>query len=190
MIPYLLKYIKLYKWWYIGGGLFVISRTVVASLSPKYVQEAVDYLSGDFNEDVLLNYLFIIVGIAIVQGFFMFLMRRIMIGASRLVENDVRNEFFHKLSSLDMNFYHHNRTGDLMARATNDLNNIRSVFGPAVMYTINLTFSFIVYLYMMIQINGTLTLWATLPIPLMAVIVYYFGQIIPKKTNEDSRTIF
>ena len=184
MVVYLKKYIQKYIWWYIAGGVFIIARTIVASLSPKYVQEAIDYLSDDFNESVLFQYLAIIITIAVVQGLFQFLMRRIMIGASRLIENDFRNEFFHKLSSLDMHFYHHNRTGDLMARATNDLGNIRSVFGPAVMYTINLTFSFIVYLYMMIEISPKLTFWATLPIPVMAVVVYYFGQIIHKKQSK------
>lgn len=161
----------------------VVLKTATASLSPLYVKKAVDYLESDFNLSQVLDYVFIIIAIAFVNGLFLFAMRRITIGASRLIENDFRNDFFAKLQSLDMNFYHHNQTGDLMARATNDMSNIRSVFGPAVMYSVNLIFSFIVYLYMMIDISPTLTLWAVLPIPVMATVVYFFGRLIYKKQS-------
>lgn len=161
----------------------VVCKTVIASLTPKYIQQAVDYLNNSIDLDVVFEYTLIIIGLSVTTGIFLYLMRRITIGASRQVENDLRNEFFAKLQSLDMDFYHHHQTGDLMARATNDLANIRAVFGPAVMYTVNLIFSFIVYLTMMISISAKLTFWAILPIPVMAVAVYFFGQLIRKKQS-------
>jgi ATP-binding cassette subfamily B protein len=159
----------------------VVLKTITASLSPLYVKKSVDYLSNDFELNQVLDYVWIIISIAFINGLFLFAMRRITIGASRLIENDFRNDFFEKLQTLDMNFFHHNQTGDLMARATNDMANIRSVFGPAVMYSVNLVFSFVVYLYMMIEISPSLTFWAVLPLPIMAIVVYVFGQMIYKK---------
>jgi ATP-binding cassette subfamily B protein len=184
MLQYLWHYIKKYKFSYFVGAIFVVIQTTLGSFTPKYVQEAIDLIGEKVELDVLLNYVFIIIGLALSKGFFMFLMRRIMIGASRKIENDIRNDFFEKLTKLDVNFFHNNRTGDLMARATNDLGKIRSVFGPAIMYTITLIFAFIVYFNMMISISFELTMWTTIPLPIMAIIVYFFGQKIQKKQGK------
>ena len=184
MLQYLLRYLKRYKWWYIIGSAFIVLKTIVSSMVPKYVQKAIDLLNSNIiNNDQLFDFVLSIIALSIISGLFLYAMRRITITASRHIENDIRNDFFAKLLSLDMNFFHHNKTGDLMARATNDLNNIRSVFGPAIMYTVNLLFSFTVYLYMMISISPSLTFWAVLPIPIMSAVVYVFGRVIFKKQS-------
>ncbi|MCB0279280.1 MAG: ABC transporter ATP-binding protein, partial [Calditrichaeota bacterium] len=184
MADYLKRYLGKYKWWYIIGAAMIVAKTYMASLGPEYVRRAVDYLKADFDQSVLLQYVLLIVLFSLGTGIFLYAMRRITIGASRLIENDIRNDFFAKLQSLDMNFFHHNRIGDLMARSTNDLNNIRSVFGPAVMYSVNLLLSFLVYPYMMFKISPELTFWALVPIPVMAFVVYTFGQQIYKMQQE------
>jgi ATP-binding cassette, subfamily B, multidrug efflux pump len=183
MFQYLLRYIKRYKWWYIIGSIFIIVKTIISSIVPKYVQKSIDLLNTTVDNDLLSEFVIMMMLLSVVSGIFLYAMRRITITASRHIENDIRNDFFAKLLSLDMYFFHHNKTGDLMARATNDLNNIRSVFGPAIMYTVNLIFSFTIYLYMMISISPRLTFWAVLPIPVMSVVVYVFGRVIYKKQS-------
>ncbi len=122
--------------------------------------------------------------IAAAQGFFRFLMRQTIIVASRLIENDFRNELFAHLQKMSARFFHNMPTGDIMARMTNDLNSVRSVLGPGIMYSINTIITFTFVIWMMLRISPWLTLFALIPIPIMAVMVNRFGMQIYKRYKE------
>jgi ATP-binding cassette, subfamily B, multidrug efflux pump len=114
----------------------------------------------------------------LVKGIFSFWTRWILIGVSREIEFDLRNDLFDRLARLDPEFYVNNRTGDLMSRATNDLNAVRMVLGPGIMYTATTIATSVVALFFMVRLSPALTLWVLLPVPVVVLAVYYFGQTI------------
>jgi len=126
----------------------------------------------------LALYCITIVAAMLVKGFFSFWSRWILIGVSREIEYDLRNDLLGRLVTLDPEFYVRNRTGDLMSRATNDLNAVRMVLGPGIMYTANTIATSVLALYFMIKLSPGLTMWVLLPVPIVVISVYYFGQII------------
>jgi ATP-binding cassette, subfamily B, multidrug efflux pump len=126
----------------------------------------------------LALYCIVIVAAMLVKGFFSFWSRWILIGVSREIEYDIRNDLLAKLVKLEPEFYVRNRTGDLMSRATNDLNAVRMVLGPGIMYTANTIATSVLALYFMIKLSAGLTFWVLLPVPLVVISVYYFGRII------------
>jgi ATP-binding cassette subfamily B protein len=111
-------------------------------------------------------------------------MRRLVIGASREIEYELRNDFFDKLTRLSFSFYNRTPTGDLMARATNDLNAIRAVLGPGIMYAVNTTVTLSAALTLMIVLSGRLTLVSLIPLPLISVFMYRYGKVIHKRFEE------
>ena len=119
----------------------------------------------------------IVVAMAI-KGFFTFWSRWILIGVSREIEFDLRNDILSNLVLQDPEFYVRNRTGDLMSRATNDLNNVRMVLGPGIMYSANTIATSVISLFFMVKLSGSLTVWTLLPVPIVVLSVYYFGRII------------
>jgi ATP-binding cassette subfamily B multidrug efflux pump len=125
-----------------------------------------------------------IVAVMAVKGFFSFWSRWILIGVSREIEYDLRNDILARLVRLEPEFYVRNRTGDLMSRATNDLNAVRMVLGPGIMYTANTIATSIFALYFMIRLEAGLTLWVLLPVPIIVVSVYYFGRIIHRLSEK------
>ena len=181
---YMFPYLKRYRTKILLGTLFIICGTSVGILSPKVVQRAIDYLSGDFKVGRLLFYAALIVLISLLNGYFRFMMRQTIIVGSRLIENDFRNDIFSHLQKMSTNFYYTMSTGDIMSRMTNDLNAVRSVIGPGIMYSINTIVTFIFVIWMMVSINLYLTFIALVPIPLMAFAVYYFGRKIKQKYTE------
>ncbi len=120
----------------------------------------------------------IIVAAILVKGIFSFWTRWILIGVSREIEYDLRNDLLARLVRQDPEFYVRNRTGDLMSRATNDLNAVRAVLGPGIMYTATTIATSMVSLFFMLKLSPSLTLWVLLPVPVVVIAVYYFGQII------------
>lgn len=181
MFRYVVPYMLRYKKKLLFGFVFITLANLTGIVPPIYVKNTIDY----FKEDVLVNKLLEFAGLIIlftaISGFFRFLMRRTVIVVSRLVENDLRNDLFAKLQTLDRNWYQKNNTGDIMSRLTNDLNAIRSVIGPGVMYTVNLFTTFIFVTFMMLKINPFMTLIALLPVPIMAVVVNRIGAVIHKR---------
>jgi ATP-binding cassette, subfamily B, multidrug efflux pump len=123
-------------------------------------------------------YCLTIVGAMIIKGIFSFWTRWILIGVSREIEYDLRNDLLARLVQLDSEFYARNRTGDLMSRATNDLNAVRMVLGPGIMYTATTVATSVVSLFFMLKLSAGLTLWVLLPVPFVVLAVYYFGRII------------
>jgi ATP-binding cassette subfamily B protein len=113
-----------------------------------------------------------------VKGFFTFWSRWILIGVSREIEYDLRNDLLGSLVRQDAEFYVRNRTGDLMSRATNDLNNVRMVLGPGIMYSASTIATSVISIYFMVKLSGSLTVWTLVPVPLVVLSVYYFGRII------------
>jgi ATP-binding cassette subfamily B protein len=163
------------------GTLFIIIGNAIAIINPIVVKRAIDYLTEDIEIKQLLIYAGLIVLIAFGQGVFRFLMRQTLIVGSRLIENDFRNDLFAHLQKMSARFFQNMPTGDIMSRMTNDLNSVRAVLGPGIMYSINtiVTFGFVVW--MMLSLSPMLTLVGLLPIPLMAFLVYKFGRQIHKR---------
>lgn len=171
----LIPYLKKYRLALFAGFCFIVLTVYFSTKVPKVMGQAIDSLNENFDRSVLMTYVGLILLYSVIQGIFRFLMRNTMVGISRKIEYHIRNDFFRHLQSLEQSFYSTNRTGDLMSRATNDLNAVRMVLGPGIMYSINTTVLFGVALYYMISINPMLTLLAMLPFPLMAVLINRFG---------------
>ena len=171
----LIPYVKKYKVGLIFGILFIIFTVFFTTKVPRIMGNAVDALGDNLDRSVLFAHVKLLLIYAATQGIFRFLMRNTIIGISRKIEYDIRNDFFKHLQMLEQSFYNTNRTGDLMARATNDLNAVRMVLGPGIMYSLNTVILFGVALYYMISINPQLTLVALLPFPLLAFLINRFG---------------
>lgn len=180
-IRYLYPYLSRYKWKYVAGAVFVLLTNLFRIANPRVVQLAIDYLKDSFSLKTLGGYAGLIVLVALGEGLFLFLMRKSMIVASREIENDLRNDFFAKLSTLSPAFYQEMPTGDIMSRATNDLSAVRAVLGPGIAYSTNTIIAFLFVLPMMVMISPRLTLFALLPFPVIALLVNRFGKAIYRR---------
>jgi ATP-binding cassette subfamily B multidrug efflux pump len=129
-------------------------------------------------------YCLILIAAMLVKGFLSFWTRWILIGVSREIEYDLRNDMLARLVRLEPGFYVRNRTGDLMSRATNDLNAVRMVLGPGIMYSATTISTMVLAVYFMIKLSPMLTLWVLLPVPVVAVAVRYFGEIIHRLSEQ------
>ncbi len=180
-LKYLLPYIARYKKKYIAGVFFVLMTNLFRISNPKVIQNAIDYLKDTFNLTDLAFYASLLVLIAICEGTFSFMMRRSMIVASREIENDMRNDFFRKLTEMSPGYYQSISTGDIMSRATNDLSAVRMLVGPGIAYSTNTVFAFLFVIPMMILISPRLTMYTLIPFPVIAILVNRFGKAIYKR---------
>jgi ATP-binding cassette, subfamily B, multidrug efflux pump len=167
----------------LGLVCVVISRAVYLT-APQVLGYAVDELTKGVTAGKLIAYGSVLLGIGVLAGIFRFLMRRILTGVSRDIEYDMRNEFFAHLETLPASYFQANRTGDLMSRATNDLNAVRMMIGPAVMYMSDTILTFVVAVALMVSIDWRLTLVALIPLPCVSISVKYFGTAIHKRFEE------
>ncbi|MBZ0264399.1 ABC transporter ATP-binding protein/permease [bacterium] len=174
----ILPYYRPYRNLVLVGLLFVIIANAFQSASPWVLRLAINGLGEDIAKSELWNYAFIIVGVAIGSGFFRFLMRKTLIGVSRHIEFDLRQGIFRHLLTLDPSFYDHAKIGDLMTRSTSDVEQVRMIVGPAMMYTTNTIFGLIFGVTLMIMISPLLTLVVAVVVPLVSVAVYYMGKKI------------
>ena len=174
LFPYLRKYWK----GLLGGAITSVLTQAIWVLFPLVIKAAVDSLSTGITQQKLIKYPLLIIAVAAGKGIFQFLTRWVVIGISRDIEFDMRNDLFRKLESLEYSFYQRTRTGDIMARATNDLNAVRMLLGPAVMYTANTIFFTVFSLFFMMRISPKLTLWTFLPLPIASIVIQYFGRRI------------
>ena len=126
----------------------------------------------------------ILVGVMLVKGFFSFWTRWILIGVSREIEYDLRNDLLARLVELEPEFYVRNRTGDLMSRATNDLNAVRMVLGPGIMYSATTIATMVLAIFFMMKLSPSLTGWVLLPVPVVALAVRYFGETIHRLSEQ------
>ncbi|MBS1565232.1 MAG: ABC transporter, partial [Bacteroidetes bacterium] len=207
------KYFFKYRWRLLLGIVFIILSNYFRILSPQLSSYVIDRVSQTMRAgasaprrsapyDILVQKLInvlehgqqtfsgqiITCGItllvmALLSGFFMFLMRQTIIVMSRHIEFDQKNEVYHHYQQLDAGFYKRNSTGDLMNRITEDVSRVRMYTGPAVMYLINLAATIGFCLYFMIKENSQLTLYVLSPLPLLAVTIYYVNTIIHKKSE-------
>src|SRR6188474_2370196 len=180
LLPFLLKYRRQF----VLGLLCVIVTTTIQLLSPWVLKYAIDDLNAGVTRSKLAFYAGTLLGIACVGGVFRYLMRRILIGASRDIEFDVRNAFFARLQQMPLGYYQARRTGDLMSRATNDLNAVRMMIGPAIMYSASTVLVFAVAIVLMASIDLRLTLIALIPLPFVTISVRYFGTAIHKRFEQ------
>ncbi|MCH9649858.1 MAG: ABC transporter ATP-binding protein/permease [Deltaproteobacteria bacterium] len=174
-LRYLLPFFARYRLKWISGLVCVAGMAFVGLASPWVVGDAIDNLRGGITHAKLLGYAGLLVGIAIVQGLFSFGQRRILVAMSRDIERDLRNDFLDHLQALPPSFFQRSFTGDLMARATNDIEAVRQVCGPAVMYSANTVLAGCGALLLMTLIHPWLTLVAVCTLPLVAVASRYFG---------------
>ena len=171
-------YIKRYRWGYVAGTLCVLCTNAGQVYIPQVIRHAIHDLNQGVTRATLLHYALLLLAVAAVRNIFLFLTRWIVIGISRDIEFDLRNELFAHLETLSYSYYQRMRTGDIMAKATNDLNAVRMLLGPAIMYSAN-TFVFTAAaLSFMYAISPKLTFYAFLPLPVVSVVIQYFGRRI------------
>jgi len=191
-LQYLNKYFLKYKYRLLLGIIITICSNLLALQVPQFIKESVnvaeDYRTGIVTDlalvkSELFNNILLIIGAALLAGFFTFLMRQLIIVTSRLIEFDLKNEIYQQYQRLSLNFYKKNRTGDLMNRISEDVTKVRMYFGPAVMYFLNMLVLFIVAIIKMYSIDRTLTLYTVLPLPLLSVSIYILSSIIHKRST-------
>src|ERR1700676_3564173 len=161
----------------LGMGSLILKDAAHASV-PLIIRSAIDALTALRPFTVVLRFALLLVAVALIRGIFQFWMRVILIGMSRDVEYDLRNDMFAHLVSLSPDFYGRQRTGDIMARATNDLNAVRMMLGPGVMYWTETSLTFVLAIAVMSSADWRLTLLAILPAPLVSFAVIFFGRKI------------
>jgi ATP-binding cassette subfamily B multidrug efflux pump len=174
----LLPYLKRYRWGFVIGALCVLLTNGIWILFPQVIGDAADDLNQGVTRHKLLIYSGLLLAVAVSKGIFQFLTRWIVIGISRDIEFDLRNDLFACLEGLSYSYYQRHRTGDIMARATNDLNAVRMLLGPAIMYSANTIIYTAGALAFMISISPKLTFYTFLPLPVASIVIQYFGRQI------------
>jgi ATP-binding cassette subfamily B multidrug efflux pump len=177
----LFPYLRKYRTTFYIGALCVLCHNAVWILFPMVIRDAVRDLNTHVTTQTLLKYSLYLLAVAAVKGIFQYLTRWILIGVSREIEFDLRNDLFAHLERLSYSYYQRTRTGDIMARMTNDLNAVRMLVGPGIMYTANTVVFTAVSLVFMLSISPKLTLFAFLPLPIFSIVVQYFGRQIHER---------
>jgi ATP-binding cassette, subfamily B, multidrug efflux pump len=177
----LVPYLKRYRGGLVWGGLCVLFNNGIWILFPQVLRRAVNDLNSGITRHKLLTYSLLIIAIALIKGVFQFLTRWVVIGISRDIEFDLRNDLFAHLERLSYSYYQQNRTGDIMARATNDMNAVRMLLGPAIMYSANTIVFTAGALAFMLAISPKLTVFAFLPLPIASIVIQYFGRRIHER---------
>jgi len=177
----LLPYLKRYRWGFVAGAVCVVLSNGAWAGLPKVIGNAAQSLEGGVNRHKLFIFALQVLALAVVRGIFLFLTRWIVIGVSRDIEFDLRNDLFAHLESLSYSYYQRMRTGDIMARVTNDLNAVRMLMGPAIMYSANTVVFTAAALWFMMRNSPKLTFYAFLPLPVISVVIQYFGRRIHER---------
>jgi len=171
-------YLSRYRRGLFVGAVCLILTDALLLVNPWILKEGIDALRTGTTRARLINYAVVLVAVTVVSGVFRFLMRRVMIGISREIELDMRTDFFAHLQRLSPAFYNRHRTGDLMALATNDLNAVRTLVGPGVMYSLNTVVVSVLAITLMLVLSWKLTLAALLPMVVLTGIVYQSVKVI------------
>ena len=177
----LVPYLKRYRSGLVWGGFCVLFNNGIWILFPQVLRRAVNDLNSGVTRHKLLTYALLILAIALIKGVFQFLTRWVVIGISRDIEFDLRNDLFAHLERLSYSYYQRNRTGDIMARATNDLSAVRMLLGPAIMYSANTLVFTVGALAFMLAISPKLTVFAFLPLPIASIVIQHFGRRIHER---------
>jgi ATP-binding cassette subfamily B protein len=191
-LRYINKYFSKYKWRILIGLLITILSKLLALQVPKIIKQSFNVVEDYQNNKVtdiafvkneLLMNVLLIIGVALLSGFFTFLMRQTLIVTSRLIEFDLKNEIYQQYQKLSLNFYKQNRTGDLMNRISEDVGKVRMYVGPAVMYTMNMLVLFAVGFTQMAQVDLKLTLYTLIPFPLLSISIFVLSKVIHKRST-------
>ena len=201
-LAYLNKFFYKYRWRLLPGVLFVIISNLFAVLPAQVIRIAFDLVNENialfrlfngFNRQELISKIFgqsllffgvIVLLLALIRGLFLFFMRQTIILMSRHIEYDLKNEIYFHYQKLSMAFYRRNNTGDLMNRVTEDVSRVRMYLGPAIMYTINTIVLFILVIISMFNVNARLTVFSLLPLPLLAITIYYVHSMINHRSEK------
>ena len=201
-LAYLNKFFYKYRWRLIPGVLFVIISNIFGVLPAKVIQIAFDLVtenislfrlfSGFERQELIyqvFGYSLLLFGItvlllALLRGIFLFFMRQTIILMSRHIEYDLKNEIYQHYQELSMSFFRRNNTGDLMNRVTEDVSRVRMYVGPAIMYTINTIVLFLLVIIAMISVNPKLAMYSLLPLPVLALTIYYVHNIINQRSEK------
>ena len=201
-LRYLNKYFYKYKWRIIPGVIFVIISNFFAVIPAQVIGYAFDLITENiqvyslfngFDRQPIIYNIFsttllyfggLVIGLYILRGLFLFLMRQTIILMSRHIEFDMKNDIYQHYQKLSLGFYRRNNTGDLMARATEDVNRVRMYVGPAIMYAINTFVLSLLIISSMFNVNAKLAIFCLLPLPFLVIIIYYVNTLIFKKSGK------
>jgi ATP-binding cassette subfamily B multidrug efflux pump len=175
------KYLWRYRWGMAAGGLCLVLKDLAYAAQPLMIRSAVDAFQAVPAGRAFMRFSAYLVGLAILKGVFQYGMRVIIIGISRDIEYDLRNDLFRHLVSLSPDYYGRTRTGDIMARATNDLNAVRMMLGPGVMYWFETSLTFALAIAIMVRADWRLAFFAVLPAPAVSFAVIFFGRRIHER---------
>lgn len=196
------KYFLKYKWWIIPGSIFVVISNIFGVVPAQVIGYAVDLITENiqvyslfngFNRQQIIYDIFsqtllffglLIIGLYLLRGLFLFFMRQTIILMSRHIEFDMKNDIYQHYQKLSLGFYRRNNTGDLMNRATEDVNRVRMYVGPAIMYTINTFVLSVLIIWSMFDVNSKLAIYCLLPLPFLVIIIYYVNTLIFKKSGK------
>jgi len=196
------KYFLKYKWWIIPGSIFVVISNIFGVVPAQVIGYAVDLITENiqvyslfngFNRQQIIYDIFsqtllffglLIIALYLLRGLFLFFMRQTIILMSRHIEFDMKNDIYQHYQKLSLGFYRRNNTGDLMNRATEDVNRVRMYVGPAIMYTINTFVLSVLIIWSMFDVNSKLAIYCLLPLPFLVIIIYYVNTLIFKKSGK------
>jgi ATP-binding cassette subfamily B multidrug efflux pump len=177
LFPYMHRYRRSFFW----GGVSVVLSNLIWIFFPQVIRAAIDDLNRGVTERKIWLYASLLVAVSVAKGIFLFLTRWIIIGISREIEFDLRNDLFRQLEKQPAAYYQEHRTGDIMARMTNDLNAVRMLLGPAIMYSANTVLFSVGALFFLLKISPFLTLVALVPLPLASILVQAMGRKIHER---------
>jgi len=188
---YLNKFFWKYRTLLSIGTVFIIIANLFALYPAEFVRKAFDAVILSMNtgnssntSEILIKYGSLIVLFAILKGIFMYCMRQTIIVISRKIEYDLKNEIYQQYQALSISFYKKNKTGDLMNRISEDVSKVRMYLGPALMYAINIFILFLLVISKMLSISTTLTFFVLLPLPILAVSVYFVSSTMNKRSEK------
>lgn len=206
-LAHLNKYLVRYKWYLIWGTVF----TVISNLFGIFPAQLVRYALDLVRETLDIYYLFdhtavqpaiydvfafsillyglLMLALALLKGFFLFLVRQTLIVMSRLIEFDLKNDIYDQYQTLPLAFYRQHNTGDLMARISEDVSKVRLYVGPSIMYGLNLIVLFVLVISYMVSINARLTLYVLLPLPVLSIGIYLVENIVIARSEEIQRAL-
>ncbi|MVZ61460.1 ABC transporter ATP-binding protein [Sphingobacterium humi] len=206
-LSYLNKFFYKYRWRIVPGVIFVIISNYFGILPAQVIREAFDLVKDNidlyrlydgFDRQALIYQVFgssllffggVVLVLALLRGIFLFMMRQTLILTSRHIEYDIKNEIYQHYQELDFAFYRRNNTGDLMNRATEDVNQVRNYLGPAIMYAINTVVLSIMIIYAMYSVNAKLATYSLLPIPIISVLILFVNKVINRRSERIQRQL-
>jgi len=176
------KYLKHYKHYLIWGGIVIFLSNALVMVMPLVVKAIIDLLEKGASSGKILEYVLLMLGATVLSGVFRFMMRRSVIWMSRHIEYDLRGELFGHLLKLSPSYFHQTRTGDIMARLTNDLEAVRQMVGPGIMYIASAVVNLVIGISVMLYLSPKLTMMAVIPLILLPISVNRVGNMMHRRS--------